>query len=102
MAVDKYDTDISISGDEICAIIVYGHVPEFMPHVAHRRDKHYKADGTKAIKCPYCREIFVVVEMAAKLDLIRYPRKDKSKVKWHKSMPCKTCRNEVGIIYASA
>ena len=38
--------------DELCAIVVHGVVPEFMPQFAFRRDKHYKTAGTKIIKCP--------------------------------------------------
>jgi len=90
----------TIQDDELCAIIVHGIVPELMPHVACRRDKHYKASDTKAIKCPYCREVFTVVEASAKLELIRYSHKSKAKVKWHQSKSCGKCRNTVGIIYA--
>lgn len=87
---------------ELYAIIVYGIVPEFMPHRAFRRDKHYKAADTKIIKCPFCRETLTVVEVTAKLELIRYSHKVKSKVNWHKSMPCGSCRKPVGIIYHAA
>jgi len=87
---------------ELCAIIVYGIVPEFMPHRAFRRDKHYKKAGTKAIKCPFCRETLTVVEATAKLELIRYSHKVKAKVNWHKSMPCGKCHKTVGIIYHAA
>jgi len=44
--------DIKVSKDDLCAIIVYGIVPEFMPHIAFRREKHYKTAGKKVIKCP--------------------------------------------------
>ena len=88
--------------EEQCAILVYGVVPEFMPHLTFRREKHYKTAGTKIIKCPYCGEVFTVVEATAKLELIRYPKKSNTGVKWHKAMPCKTCHNVVGIIYIAA
>ena len=87
---------------EMYAIIVYGMVPEFMPHRAFRRDKHYKKAGTKAIKCPFCRETLTIVEATAKLELIRYSHKVKTKVKCHKSMPCGKCHKTVGIIYQAA
>jgi len=93
--------DIKVRKDDLCAIIVYGIVPEFMPHIAFRREKHYKTAGKKVIKCPYCSETFTVVEATAKLELICYPQKKQTKVKWHKSMPCGKCRKVVGIIYAA-
>jgi len=88
--------------DEMYAIIVHGIVPEFMPHLAFRRDKHYKTAGKKEIKCPYCSGVFKVVEVTAKLELIRYSNKAKAKIQWHKSMPCHKCHNMVGIIYKAA
>ena len=88
--------------NEMCAIIVYGLVPEFMPHLAFRRGKHYKTTGMKEIKCPYCSELFKVVETTAKLELIRYPKKAKAKIPWHKSMACDKCHNMIGIIYKAA
>jgi len=98
---DKIDQG-EIYENEMCAIIVYGIVPELMPHRAFRRDKHYKTADTKIIKCPFCRDTFTVVEKTAKLELIRYPQKVKNKVKLHKSLPCEKCRNMVGIIYMAA
>ena len=90
------------SQEEMYAIIVHGIVPEFMPHLAFRRDKHYKTTDKKEIKCPYCREIFKVVEVTAKLELVRYSKKVKAKIPWHKSMSCNKCHNMVGIIYKAA
>ena len=95
----KLTTKAENSGN-LCAILVYGNVPEFMPHVAFRRDKHFKTVGTRTIKCPYCGEDFKTVEATAKLELICYPRK--KKIKWHESIPCKICRKEVGIIFMAA
>ena len=92
--------DIKITEEELCAILVYGIVPEFMPHVAFRREKHFKSAGTRIIKCPYCGEDFKVVEAAAKLELICYPRK--KKIQWHEAIPCNICKREVGIIYMAA
>jgi len=85
--------------EQLYAIIVHGLVPEFMPHLAFRRDKHYKTEGKKEIKCPFCRDTLTIVEITAKLELIRYPKKVKSKVPWHKTMPCGKCNNVIGIIY---
>lgn len=89
-------------GEELFAIFVYGLVPEFMPHLALRRDKHYKTAKKKEIKCPYCGEIFKVVDSTAKLELMRYPKKAQTKVPLHKSIPCSKCHNVVGIIYKAA
>ena len=86
--------------DEICAIVVYGIVPEFMPFFAFRREKHYKTAGTKNIKCPYCGGIFKVVEATAKLELLFYGKK--ARVEWHDSMLCYSCHKTVGVIYAPA
>jgi hypothetical protein len=86
--------------NKLCAILVYGIVPEFMPHFAFRREKHYKTAGKKTIKCPYCGEDFKVVEATAKLELICYPRK--KRVTWHEAIPCGICRKEVGVIYVAA
>jgi len=92
--------DIIIKEDDLCAILVYGIVPEFMPRVAFRREKHFKTAGMKTIKCPYCGEDFKFVEVTAKLELICYPRK--KNIKWHEAIPCGNCRKEVGIIYMAA
>ena len=85
--------------DKLCAILVHGIVPEFMPHCAFRRDKHYKTAGKKMIKCPYCGEDFKVVEATAKLELICYQRN--ASIKWHESEPCRVCHNRIGIIYVA-
>jgi len=87
---------------EICAIIVYGIVPELMPHRAFRRAKHFKTIEKKEIKCPYCGGLFVVVDKTEKLELMRYPQRKAAKIKWHQSLSCRICRNAVGIIYAAA
>ena len=88
--------------DELCVIIVYGIVPEFMPHRVFRRDGKLKNAKTKDIKCPYCGGVFKIVEATAKLELLRYPKKDKPKVPVDKSLPCNKCHNMVGIIYQAA
>jgi len=82
------------------AIIVHGLVPEFMPHLAFRRDKHYKTANKKEIKCPYCGGLFKVVEVITKLELIRYPKN--SRIPWHKFMPCDKCHKVIGVIYKAA
>ena len=87
--------------NELYAIIVYGIVPEFMPHGALRRDKHYKKSDMKVIKCPYCRDMLTEVELSSKVELFCYPHKLKSEIKLHKSMPCGNCDGVVGIIYAA-
>ena len=92
--------EIKVKDDERCAILVYGIVPEFMPHLAFRREKHYKTIGTKSIKCPYCGNEFRVVEVTAKLELICYPRK--KNIRWDDAIPCHICHKEVGIIYIAA
>ena len=86
--------------DELRAILVYGVVPELMPHVAFRRQKHYKTVDTRIVKCPHCGADFKTVEVTAKLELICYPRK--KKIRWHESIPWQSCRKEVGIIYMAA
>ena len=107
----KLETKIEANPEEIYtnelySIIVYGFVPEFMPHRALPRGQNYKtantkAMDTKAIKCPYCNHILTVVEASAKLELLRYPKSHKTKITTHKSMSCGSCRNVVGIIYAA-
>ena len=96
------DIDCYKPDDEMFAVIVHGIVPEFMPYRAFRREKHYKTAGKKIIKCPFCRETFTVVDATAKLELIRYPRRVKDKVKCHDSMPCEKCHRWVGVIYLAA
>ena len=93
---------IKAHSDELYTIIVYGFVPEFMPHRALRRKKHYNTENTKIIKCPYCSYTLTIVEATAKLELIRYPKNEKAKIITHKSMSCGSCRNVVGIIYKAA
>ena len=101
MNTDAPETQIETEPpEELCAILVHGIVPEFMPHFAFRREKHYKTAGTKIIKCPHCGGDFKVVEATAKLELICYPRK--KNIKWHDAIPCGICHQEVGIIYMAS
>ena len=86
--------------ETLCVILVHGIVPEFMPHLAFRREKHYKTAGMKIIKCPHCGGDFKVVEATAKLELICYPRE--KDIKLHDAIPCQICQKEVGIIYTAA
>ena len=79
---------------------VYGVVPEFMPHFAFRREKHFKTVKKKIIKCPYCRNTFTTVDENDRVELFCHSKK--ATVIYHQTMPCKTCRNVVGIIYATA
>ena len=79
---------------------VYDHSPEFMPHVATRKDKHFGAKDKKIVKCPYCRKIFTTIDKTERVELYRHTLKSKKKI--HVSMPCQTCHTPVGIIYASA
>ena len=88
--------------DDLFAIIVYDFIPEFMPHVAFRRDKQYQSKRTKDIKCPHCSGLLKIVESTAKIELLRYSKKASAKVPWHKSMPCHRCHNMIGIIYHAA
>ena len=90
---------IEIHEDELCAILVYGVVPELMPHCAFRREKHYKTADKKEIKCPHCGELFTIVDKTEKLELICYPKT--AKIDWHTAMRCRFCHNAVGIIYMS-
>jgi len=85
--------------EQLCAIIVYDFVPELMPHRALRRAKHYDTAGKKEVKCPYCGKVLTVVDVTAKLELFRYPKRDRAKVNWDKSVMCRACNGSVGIIY---
>ena len=57
--MDKFEKENQIESTETdgreFVYFVYGNTPEFMPHIATRRDKHFKAAGKKIIKCPHCR-----------------------------------------------
>ena len=94
--------DKDIHKEELYAIIVHDFVPELMPGSAFRRDKHHNKAEKKEIKCPYCGGKFKVVDKTAKLELMRYPKRDKAKVRCHKTMPCNLCNGKVGIIYNAA
>ena len=85
--------------DNAFAIIVYGIVPELMPHRAFRRDRQLLKDSTKDIKCPYCSCLLLIVAATAKLELLRYPKKDKPKVPVDKSLCCVRCHSMIGVIY---
>ena len=80
--------------------VVHGHMPEFIPCVATRRNKHLKVVDKKIIKCPYCRKVFRTIEKTERVELFRYTSNPKTK--FHASLSCQTCRSTVGIIYASA
>ena len=92
--------EIKVKDDELCAILVYGVVPEFMPRFAFRREKHYKTAKMKIIKCPYCGNDFKVVEATERLELICYPQK--KNIRLDDAIPCRICHREVGIIYMAA
>ena len=47
--------------------VVHGLVPEFMPHAAFRREKHFQTANKKIIKCPYCRNTFTTVDENEKI-----------------------------------
>jgi len=81
------------------AFVVYGVVPEFMPHFAFRREKHFKTAGQKIIKCPYCQKTFITIDVTEKVEL--YPHSRKAQVVYHETKSCKTCHRLVGVIYAS-
>jgi len=77
--------------------LVHGIVPEFMPHTVFRRDKHFQAAGRKIIKCPYCQNTFTSVDAGERVELYRHIKKAAN---YHAVIPCRTCRREVGIVYA--
>ena len=79
---------------------VYGIVPEFMPHIAFRRDKHFKTADKKIVKCPHCKNTFTTVNKTERIELYRYTGKKKDA--FHRSLPCMSCDTEVGVIYAVA
>jgi uncharacterized protein with PIN domain len=78
---------------------VHGCVPEFMPHTAFRRVKHFQTANRKIIKCPFCQNTFTTIDENEKVELYRHPKK--ANVIYHDFLSCRTCRNTVGIIYAS-
>jgi len=96
------DEETKHGDDELYTIIVYGVVPEFMPFMAFRRNKHYQSADKKIIKCPYCSGILSVVDKHAKLELMRYPKKAKASMPTKKSMQCGRCHNMIGLLYAAA
>jgi uncharacterized protein with PIN domain len=86
--------------DAAYVYLVHGVVPEFMPHFAFRREKHFGTAGRKIIKCPHCRNVFTTVDADERVEL--YQHSKKAEVSYHASMPCHTCRKIVGIVYAGA
>ena len=84
----------------IFVYLVYGFVPELMPHFAFRREKHFKTANKKIIKCPHCCKTFITVDEGERVELYRSPKKGGAK--YDCSMKCRSCRKEVGIAYASA
>lgn len=89
-----------ISNADNYVYIVYGIVPEFMPRIAYRREKHFKTENKKIIKCPYCRSTFTTVDQAVKVEIYRHSVKTKET--YHDSVPCRNCHNKVGIIFSTA
>lgn len=79
---------------------VYGFAAEFMNGVAFRRGKHYDTRNKKILKCPHCGKEFKSVDSTTKVELYRHSRK--VSIKYHTSIPCGNCHNEIGIIYQSA
>ena len=78
--------------------LVYGTVPELMPRMAFRRAKHFRTDNKKIIRCPYCGNIFTTIEASEKVEI--FCHSTKIEITRHEAIPCRTCRNVVGIIYS--
>ncbi len=80
-------------------LLVQGFAPELTPGVAFRRSKHFDKRNKRSIYCPYCGKPFKTVDSTVKLELCAVPR---HKAKYHSTIPCEACRNEVKIVYVSA
>jgi hypothetical protein len=96
----RIDTTHDPTEEVAYVYVVHGSVPEFMPHTAFRREKHFQTVRRKIIKCPYCRNAFTTVDDNERVELYRHSKK--ASVIYHDSMPCRTCHGVVGIIYSSA
>ena len=85
---------------EAYCFVVRGFAPELMRGVAFRREKHYKTQGRKAIKCPYCGKDFETVDSDVKVEVRCFKKKFEASA--HNAIACRICHNPVGIIFASA
>ena len=81
-------------------LFIQGLAPELLRGVVFRRKKHFQTQDKKILKCPYCGKEFETVDSAVKVTLYSFPAK--AKVTYHSSIPCRICRNKVGIVFASA
>lgn len=72
-------------------------IPELMPHMAYRREKHYQTKDRKIIRCPYCGNTLTTVDVREKVEI--FCHSSKAKVSWQNAIPCKKCRKTIGIIH---
>lgn len=78
-------------------LLVRGAVPELMPSVLFRREKHFKTKNQKIIRCPYCGSPFTIVDTNTRVEI--FCHSTKIEITWHEAIPCRKCRGIVGIIY---
>ena len=84
-------------------IEVHGHAPEFWPAMAFRKDggkskkQPEETERKKEIKCPYCGNLFMVVNVKRRLYLLRLPARMKAEC--HEYRKCRKCHENVGVLY---
>jgi DNA-directed RNA polymerase subunit RPC12/RpoP len=93
---------LPIIQEELLYVIeVFGEAPEFWANSAFRiqgskgfREEH---ERQKEIKCPHCGNLFMVVSVKRRLDLVRLTRRVKTAC--HESRDCRKCHEKIGIVY---
>ena len=82
----------------LLTITVYGYAPEFWPTAAYRKQgRTYESERLKEIKCPNCGKLLLEVSISRRLELFRY--KKRVKADCHEYRKCKSCYENIGIIF---
>ena len=90
--------DVVNKEEILFTIAVYGYAPEFWPTSAFRiRGRNIGAEKLKKIKCPHCSKLLLTVNISRRLELFRY--KQKIKADCHEYRKCKSCYENIGIIF---
>jgi ribosomal protein L34E len=89
-----------MSGDTVYIFEVHGFLPELMPGMAFRIDKHFCTKDKKILKCPYCGGVFTTVDKAVKVELRCFSKE--SIALGHPAIKCGVCKKKVGVVHAIA
>jgi hypothetical protein len=79
------------------ALVYYGFFPDGSPKVSYRRAVKFAEERQKTIKCPYCGKPLTAVDVSTRVEIYRYPRKERLTCNEYRK--CHACHERVGIVF---